>query len=97
MEVVDKGIGALMEALFEQGFRAVDEFDSGVTLERADDSLKIHVSPDGSFAAFNEADELIAEGEGQEDLYRMLMTKPLMPPSHSRRRDRRHRPNSALP
>ena len=97
MVVVDKGIEALTEALFEQGFRAVDEFGSCITLERADDSLKIHVSPDGSFAAFNEADELIAEGEGQEDLFRILMTKTLIAPSYSHRRDRRRRRNSSLP
>jgi hypothetical protein len=97
MIVVDKGIEALTEALFEQGFREVDKFDSCVTLERADDSLKIHLSPDGSFAAFNEADELIAEGEGQEDLYRILTTKALIAPPRSHWRDRRHRPNSSLP
>jgi hypothetical protein len=37
------------------------------------DPLKIHVEPDGSFAAFNGDDELVAEGENSDDLYRVLI------------------------
>ena len=75
MPVLDKGIEALAEALLGQEFRAVDEFDSFVTFEREGDPLKIQVGPDGSFAAFNGDDELVAEGEGAEDLYRILVSK----------------------
>jgi hypothetical protein len=40
-----------------------------------DNPLKIHVGPDGSFSAFNIADECIAEGKGVEDLNRLLVAK----------------------
>jgi hypothetical protein len=73
--VLDKGICALTEALLDQGFRAIDEFDLFVTFARDDDSVRIHVGPDGAFAAFDDADELITEGEGAEDLYRTLVAK----------------------
>jgi hypothetical protein len=86
MEVLDKGIDALSQALLEQGFRAVDEFDLFVTFAREDDPLKIHVGPDGSFAAFDSDDELVTEGEGAEDLYRALMAKTASQPRRSRRR-----------
>ena len=75
MAVLDKGLSALSQALTDQGFRAVDEFDVFVTFARDGDPLKIHVGPDGSFAAFTSDDELITEGEGPEDLYRMLVAK----------------------
>lgn len=75
MEVLDKGISALSQALLEEGFRAVDGFDLFVTFARDNDPLKIHVGPDGSFAAFDITDELITEGEGAEDLYRLLVAK----------------------
>ena len=75
MEVLDKGLSALSQALLDQGFRAVDEFDLFVTFARDDDPLKIHVSPKGSFAVFDSADELITEGDGAEDLYRVLTTR----------------------
>jgi hypothetical protein len=68
-------MSALREALLDQGFRAVDEFDLFVTFARDDDPLKIHVAPDGAFAAFDDADELITEGEGAEDLYRALVAR----------------------
>ena len=73
MEVLDKGISALSQALLEEGFRAVDEFDLFVTFARDNDPLKVHVGPDGSFAAFDVTDQLITEGEGAEDLYRLLV------------------------
>ena len=78
MEVLDKGIGALSEALLAQGFRAVDEFDLFVTFARDDDPLKIHVGPDGSFAVFDDRDQLLTEGDGAEDLYRMLSKKAVL-------------------
>ena len=83
MTGLNKGIEALAQALLDQEFRAMDEFDSFVTFERADDPLKIHAAPDGSFAAFNGDDELVAEGEGPEDLYRILVTKTPITPSRS--------------
>jgi hypothetical protein len=73
MEVLDKGISALSQALLEEGFRAVDEFDLFVTFARDNDPLKVHVGPDGAFAAFDVTDQLITEGEGAEDLYRLLV------------------------
>lgn len=79
MEVLDKGISALSQALLEEGFRAIDEFDLFVTFARGNDPLKIHVGPDGSFAAFDITDELITEGEGAEDLYRLLVAKHVPP------------------
>ncbi len=88
MEVPDKGVSALSQALLEEGFRAVDEFDLFVTFARDDDPLKIHVGPDGSFAAFDSTDELITEGEGAEDLYRALVAKPA-PVQQQHRRGRR--------
>lgn len=81
MAGLSNGIDALAQALFEQEFRTVDEFDSFVTFARANDAVKIHAAPDGSFAAFDGDDELIAEGEGPEDLYRILVAQtPAAPP-----------------
>jgi len=52
--------------------------------------LKIHVGPDGSFAAFKGDDELVAEGENPDDLYRVLVSKTVISRSrsvgHARRR-----------
>jgi hypothetical protein len=78
-----QGIEPLRQALLLQGFRAIDEFDSFVTFERAGDAVKIHVGPDGSFAAFDGDDELVAEGEGPEDLYRILVTKSVIASSRT--------------
>ncbi len=75
MAVLDKGLEALEQALRDQGFVAIDEFDSFLTFERAGDPLKIHVGPDGSFAAFDGNDEIVAEGDGPEDIYRLLVVK----------------------
>jgi len=83
MTGLNKGIEALAQALLDQELRAADEFDSFVTFERPDDPLKIHAAPDGSFAAFNGDDEPVAEGEGPEDLYRILVTKTPIAPSRS--------------
>jgi hypothetical protein len=91
MAVLDKGLEALAQALLDQEFTAVDEFDSFVTFERTDDPLKIHVAPDGSFAAFNCDDELIAEDEGREDLYRLLVAKTVVGPTRSPRQSRRYK------
>jgi hypothetical protein len=73
MEVLDKESGALVQALSEQGFRAIDEFDLFVTFARDGDPVKIHVAPNGSFAAFDDKDDLITEGEGAADFYRALL------------------------
>src|SRR5580704_17516194 len=54
----------LVEALLDQKFCAVDEFGRFATYERENDPLKVHVGPDGSFAAFDGNDEIIAEGKG---------------------------------
>ena len=75
MPVIDKGIEALSQALLDQEFRPVDQFDSFVTFEREDDIYKIQVGPDGAFAVFGDDDELITEGEGAEDLYRVLVSR----------------------
>jgi hypothetical protein len=85
MDVLDKGLSALSQALLDQGFRAVDEFDLFVTFVRDDDPLKIHVAPDGSFAVFNSDDELITEGDGSEDLYRTLVARAYTEPRRPRR------------
>jgi hypothetical protein len=76
MQVFEKGGSSLSQALLEEGFRCIDEFDVFVTFARDNDLFKIHVGPDGSFAAFDDADELITEGAGMEDLYRVLVGKP---------------------
>ena len=75
MPVIDKGIEALSQALLDQEFRPVDEFDSFVTFEREGDFFKIQAGSDGAFAVFGDDDELITEGEGAEDLYRVLVSK----------------------
>jgi hypothetical protein len=64
MAVLDRGISALSQALLEQGFHAVDEFDVFVTFARDNDPLRIHAGPDGAFAVFDSDDELITDGEG---------------------------------
>jgi len=79
MSVLEEDIEALMQALFDQGFRAVGGFDSFLTFARAHEQLKVNVGPDGSFAAFNADDEVVAEGEGREDLYQMLVSRPIVP------------------
>ena len=91
--VLDTGIEVLAQVLLGLEFRAIDEFESFVTFGRVGDPLKIHVGPDASFAVFNGDDELIAEGKGQDDLYRALMTKMLIVPAQKRPASRRtHRP-----
>ena len=75
MAVHKIGLETLAEALLEQGFRPTDEFGLFVTYERANDPLKLHIGPDGSFAAFDGADEVVAEGKGAHDLYTILVDK----------------------
>jgi hypothetical protein len=75
MKVLDKGLEVLSQALLQQGFRAIDEFDVFVTFAREGEALKIHIGPDGSFAAFDSDDVLVTEGEGPDELYRMLVTR----------------------
>jgi hypothetical protein len=92
MAVHDIGLETLAEALLEQGFSPTDEFGLFVTYERADDPLKLHIGPDGSFAAFDSDDEVVAEGKGAHDLYAILVDKPLPARRHSspHRPTRRH-------
>lgn len=98
MEALDRGSSALSQALLEEGFRAVDEFDAFVTFARDDDPLKIHVGPDGSFAVFDDTDKCITEGEGAEDLYQVLVAKPIpiikQPRPPRQQRHRRGRPKA---
>ena len=98
MEVLDKGFSALSQALLESGFREVDEFDGFVTFARDGDPLKIQVGPDGSFAVFDITDKCITEGEGAEDLYRVLVAKPapVQQPLQKQQR-RRGRPKTRPP
>jgi hypothetical protein len=72
MEVFDGESGCLAQALLQHRFRAIDEFESFVTFARDDDPVKIHVAPDRAFAAFDDKDEPITEGEGVGDFYRAL-------------------------
>jgi hypothetical protein len=70
---------ALAEALTEQGFGAAVRFGVFVTYERINDSIKVHVGPDGSFAAFDNDDQIIAEGKGVQDLFTLLVGKTIAP------------------
>jgi hypothetical protein len=79
MAVHGEGLGTLAEALSDQGFCMCDEFGVFVTYERPNDSVKVHVGPDGSFAAFDSHDEVIAEGHGAQDLYSLLVVKTVVP------------------
>jgi len=71
----NNGLETLTDALLQQGFFAADEFGVFVTYKRANDSLKLHIGPDGSFAAFDSNDEVVAEGKGAQDLYSILVVK----------------------
>jgi hypothetical protein len=75
------GLETLVEALLQQGFHKTDEFGLHMTYERANDALKVHVGFDGSFAAFDSYDELVAEGKGMQDLYAILVSKTVIKPS----------------
>ena len=86
--VRDGSRSTLADALVEQGFYATDEFGQFVTYERANDPLRIHVDPNGSFSAFNDDDEVIAEGKGAHDLYAMLVAKTPASPRSVRPRRR---------
>jgi hypothetical protein len=78
MAVHDSGLETLAEALLQQGFSKTDEFGLFMTYERANDCLKIHVGFDGSFAAFDSYDELVAEGKRMQDLYAILASKTVI-------------------
>jgi hypothetical protein len=86
---------ALEEALIDLGFSAVRQFGVFVTYERQRDSVKIHVAPDGVFAASDGDDEILGEGTGAGDLRSVLMKVALTAaPDTGRRRsflDRRTR------
>jgi hypothetical protein len=75
MEALDKGFSVLSRALRRNGFHKVDKFGTFATFVRDGDLLKIHVGRDGSFSAFNYADECITEGSGVEDLRRVFVAK----------------------
>jgi hypothetical protein len=79
METLDKGFGVLSRLLRRNGFYKADDFGTFVTFVRDGDLLKIHIGSDGSFSAFNFADECITEGKRFEDLYRVLVAKPARP------------------
>jgi hypothetical protein len=92
MAVDDIGLEAFAEALIEQGFSRTEEFGLFVTYERANDPLKLHIGPDGSFAAFDGNDEVVAEGTGAHDLYSILVDRIAPARRHvlPRRPARRH-------
>jgi hypothetical protein len=69
-------------------FSPADEFGLFVTYQRANDPLKLHIGPDGSFAAFDGDDEVVAEGKGAHDLYAILVDKT----APARRQVSPHRP-----
>jgi hypothetical protein len=64
---------ALDEVLADLGFSAAGQSGVFVTYERERDSMKVHVAPDGMFAAFNRDDNIIGEGEDAEDLRSVLL------------------------
>jgi hypothetical protein len=68
---------ALEEALIELGFLAAHQFGVFVTYERELDLVKVHVAPDGMFAAFDLDDEILGEGTGAEDLRSVLINAAL--------------------
>jgi hypothetical protein len=68
---------ALEEALIELGFSAANQLGVFVTYERERDLMKVHVAPDGLFAAFGMDDEILGEGTGAEDLRSVLMKAAL--------------------
>jgi hypothetical protein len=74
----DPGYDTLITALRQQQFHPAETFGEFVTYERKNDPLKVHVAPDGSFAAFDGNDEIIAEGKGAQDLFDVLVAKPVV-------------------
>jgi hypothetical protein len=78
MAIWSSGREALEEALIDLGFSATDEFGVFVTYERPRDSLKVHVAPDGMFAAFDRDDQVLGEGAGAQDLRDVLMEAVLV-------------------
>ena len=73
----------LEEALIDLGFTAAREFGVFVTYGRQRDLVKVHVAPDGMFAAFDGDDEILGEGTGTGDLHSVL-TKAALTPAHRR-------------
>ena len=88
MAVHNIGLETLADALLEQGFSPTGEFGLFVTYKRPNDPLKLHIGPDGSFAAFDGDDEVVAEGKGAPDLYAILVDKT----APARRHVSSHRP-----
>jgi hypothetical protein len=68
---------AFEEALIDLGFSVVRQFGVFMTYERERDAVKVHVAPDGMFAAFDADDEILGEGTGAEDLRSVLMKAAL--------------------
>lgn len=65
----------IAETLRDRGFFPTEDCGFFTTYERETDSLKIHVGLDGSFAAFDRDDELVAEGRGMQDLGAAVVSK----------------------
>ena len=89
----------LEEALIDLGFSAAREFGVFVTYGRQRDLVKVHVAPDGMFAAFGGDDEILGEGTGAEDLRSVLMETALTSARTPHRRsflDRRTKTKSPL-
>jgi hypothetical protein len=68
---------AFEEALIDLGFSVVRQFGVFMTYERERDAVKVHVAPDGMFAAFDGDDEILGEGTGAEDLRSVLIKAAL--------------------
>lgn len=75
-----RGLETLAEALLAQGFSKIDEFGLFITYERPDEPLKIYIGLDGTFAGFNHCDQLVAEGEGLQGLYAVLVARAKIAP-----------------
>jgi len=97
MSVPDPSAITLAELLLDQGFRAIDEFDSFMTYQRSDDALTLHVGPDGSFTALDGSDEIIAEGQGAQDLYGVLVSKIVVAAVPGRRQQKAARRSAQRP
>jgi len=54
------------DALLELGFTPAAKFGAFMTYRRR--RLKVHVGPDGAFAAFGADDEILGEGQDPDDL-----------------------------
>jgi hypothetical protein len=72
MDIWTSSREALEEALIDLGFSAAREFGIFVTYERPRGSVKVHVAPDGMFAAFEGDGDILGEGVGAEELRSVL-------------------------